>query len=34
LNWIAHWYRREESLSMDDIAARFIDLFDIGLHPD
>jgi AcrR family transcriptional regulator len=33
LNWIAHWYRRDESLSMDDIAARFIDLFDSGLRP-
>jgi AcrR family transcriptional regulator len=33
LNWIAHWYRSDESLSADDISARLIDLFDLGLRP-
>jgi AcrR family transcriptional regulator len=33
LNWIAHWYRSNERLSADDIAARMIELFDLGLGP-
>jgi AcrR family transcriptional regulator len=33
LNWMAHWYRDDASLSADEIAARFIDVFDHGLAP-
>lgn len=33
LNWIAHWYRSDESLTAAEIAARFIELFDLGLQP-
>jgi AcrR family transcriptional regulator len=33
LNWIAHWYRTDEPLSAGDIAARFIELFELGLTP-
>jgi AcrR family transcriptional regulator len=33
LNWVAHWYRHDESLAPDDIAQRFIELFDQGLQP-
>jgi len=31
LNGIGHWYRAGESLSPDEIAGRFIDLFERGL---
>ncbi|HKE96761.1 MAG TPA: hypothetical protein VKB34_20795, partial [Povalibacter sp.] len=33
LNWIAHWYRSDEPMSPAQIAARFIELFDLGLRP-
>jgi AcrR family transcriptional regulator len=33
LNWIAYWYRADEALSAQEIARRFIDLFDLGLRP-
>ncbi|MDW8259012.1 MAG: TetR/AcrR family transcriptional regulator [Gammaproteobacteria bacterium] len=33
LNWIAHWHRREAGLSAEEIASRFIDLFEYGLAP-
>lgn len=33
MNWVAHWYRHDESLTHADIAQRFIELFDQGLQP-
>lgn len=33
LNWVAHWYRIDESLSAAEVAERFIELFDLGLKP-
>lgn len=33
LNWIAHWHRGRDALTPAEIAARFIDLFDLGLAP-
>lgn len=32
LNWIAHWYRDDASLTAHEIADRFIDTFDLGLN--
>jgi AcrR family transcriptional regulator len=33
INWVAHWYRHDDSLTHEEIAQRFIDLFDQGLKP-
>jgi AcrR family transcriptional regulator len=33
LNWIAHWYRQNRSLSAEQIADAFIAIFDNGLRP-
>ncbi|MET0659251.1 MAG: TetR/AcrR family transcriptional regulator, partial [Steroidobacteraceae bacterium] len=33
MNWVAHWYKHDESLTAEDIAQRFIELFDQGLQP-
>src|SRR5579864_4395978 len=33
LNWIAHWYRENQSLSAAEIADAFITVFDNGLQP-
>jgi AcrR family transcriptional regulator len=33
MNWVAHWYRHDDTLTAEDIAQRFIDLFDQGLKP-
>jgi len=33
LNWIAHWYREDRSLSGAQIAAAFVTLFEGGLRP-
>lgn len=33
LNWIGHWYRADEPLTAEQIAARFMHLFDEGLRP-
>lgn len=33
LNWIAHWYRSDESLTAAQIAERFLQLFELGLRP-
>lgn len=33
LNWIAHWYRDNASLSANEIAERFVELFVNGLAP-
>jgi AcrR family transcriptional regulator len=33
LNWIAHWYREDQSLSGAQIAAAFVDVFESGLRP-
>ncbi|HEY6484673.1 MAG TPA: TetR/AcrR family transcriptional regulator [Steroidobacteraceae bacterium] len=33
LNWIAHWYREDRSLSAAQIADAFITIFDNGLRP-
>ncbi len=33
LNWIAHWYREDQSLTPAEIAAAFVALFEGGLHP-
>ncbi len=33
LNWIAHWHRGRDALTPAEIAARFIDLFELGLAP-
>jgi len=33
LNWIAHWYRENRSMSAAEIADAFITVFDTGLQP-
>lgn len=33
LNWIAHWYRENQSMTGGEIAAAFIDVFENGLMP-
>lgn len=33
MNWIAYWYRSDDSLTAADIADRFIELFLLGLQP-
>jgi AcrR family transcriptional regulator len=33
LNWIGHWYRAGKPLTAQQIAARYIDMFDNGLRP-
>jgi len=33
LNWISHWYRADDSLSPDEIADRFLSVFEQGLAP-
>ena len=33
LNWIAHWYREDRSLTPAEIASAFVTLFEGGLHP-
>lgn len=33
LNWIAHWYRTDASLSAEQIAERVLQLFELGLQP-
>ena len=33
LNWIAHWYRDDASLSAAELAERFVELFVNGLAP-
>jgi AcrR family transcriptional regulator len=33
LNWIAHWYKENQSLSPAEIADAFISVFDNGLQP-
>jgi AcrR family transcriptional regulator len=33
LNWIAHWYREDRSMSAAQIASAFIEVFATGLRP-
>jgi AcrR family transcriptional regulator len=33
LNWIAHWYREDQSLTGAQIAAAFVGIFEAGLRP-
>ena len=33
LNWIAHWYRDDQSLSAAQVAEKFVALFENGLRP-
>jgi AcrR family transcriptional regulator len=33
LNWIAHWYRENQSMTPADIAEAFIRIFNLGLVP-
>src|SRR5499425_2851365 len=33
LNWIAHWYREDQSLTGAQIAAAFVTIFEGGLRP-
>jgi len=33
LNWIAHWYREDQSMNAAEVAAAFIAVFDNGLQP-
>lgn len=33
LNWIAHWYREDQTLTGAQIAAAFVDIFEGGLRP-
>jgi AcrR family transcriptional regulator len=33
LNWIAHWYREDRSMSASEIAAAFVRIFESGLTP-
>jgi hypothetical protein len=32
LNWMGHWYREDDSLNSQEIADRFIDVFNRGLR--
>jgi hypothetical protein len=34
MNWIAYWYRADESLTAGEIAERFVELFQLGLESD
>ena len=33
LNWIAHWYREDQSMSGAQIAEAFVTIFEAGLRP-
>jgi hypothetical protein len=33
LNWIAHWYRENQSMTGAQIAAAFVTIFETGLLP-
>jgi AcrR family transcriptional regulator len=33
LNWIAHWYRENQSMTRAEIAAAFVTVFENGLRP-
>jgi AcrR family transcriptional regulator len=33
LNWIAHWYRENQSMSAAEIAEAFVRIFNLGLAP-
>ncbi len=33
LNWISHWHREGAALAPKEIAARFTEVFDLGLRP-
>ena len=33
LNWIAHWFREDQSLSAADVAETFVTIFEMGLKP-
>jgi len=33
INWMAHWYREDGSLSPADIASRMFDMFEHGIRP-
>jgi hypothetical protein len=33
LNWIAHWYRENQSMTGAQIAAAFVTIFENGLRP-
>jgi AcrR family transcriptional regulator len=33
LNWIAHWYREDRSMSATQIAGAFVEVFSTGLRP-
>src|SRR5215471_14442100 len=33
LNWIAHWYRENQSMTGAEIAAAFVTIFESGLRP-
>jgi AcrR family transcriptional regulator len=33
LNWIAHWYREDQSLTGEQIASAFVSMFEGGLRP-
>jgi AcrR family transcriptional regulator len=33
LNWIAHWYREDQSMSAAEIAEAFVRIFNLGLTP-
>jgi hypothetical protein len=33
LNWIAHWYRENQSMTPAEIAEAFVRIFNLGLTP-
>jgi hypothetical protein len=33
LNWIAHWYRENQSMTPAEIAGAFVRIFNVGLTP-
>jgi hypothetical protein len=33
LNWIAHWYRENQSMTGAEIAEAFVTVFENGLRP-
>jgi hypothetical protein len=33
LNWIAHWYRENQSMTAAEIAEAFVRIFNLGLAP-
>jgi hypothetical protein len=33
MNWIAYWYRSDDSLTVAQVTDRFVEFFQLGLQP-